>query len=164
MSLLYNTFSQVVFEGVPTFPDASRCWDVVDAHGVTIFYTAPTAIRTLMACGDAFVTKHSRRSLRILGTVGEPINPEAWRWYHEVVGNAQCAVVDTWWQTETGAHMITPLPGATPAKPGSATLPFFGVQPALLDEQGKEVEGAGAGYLVIKSPWPSMLRTIAGEL
>ena len=155
--------TQIVFEGVPTFPDAGRCWDVCDTHNVTVFYTAPTAIRTLMACGDAFVNKYNRTSLRILGTVGEPINPEAWRWYNEVVGNSNCAIVDTWWQTETGAHMITPLPGATPLKPGSATLPFFGVQPALLDDQGKEIEGAGAGYLVIKKPWPSMLRTVAGD-
>lgn len=155
--------TQVIFEGVPTYPDAGRCWDIVDTHNVTVFYTAPTALRTLMASGDEFVRKHQRTSLRILGTVGEPINPEAWRWYHEVVGNSSCAIVDTWWQTETGAHMITPLPGAIPSKPGSATLPFFGVVPAILDEQGTEVEGAGQGYLVIKKPWPSMLRTVAGD-
>ncbi|KAL4541520.1 hypothetical protein Ndes2437B_g05877 [Nannochloris sp. 'desiccata'] len=155
--------TQLIFEGVPTYPDAGRCWDVCDTHKVTLFYTAPTAIRTLMACGDSFVTKYNRTSLRVLGTVGEPINPEAWRWYNEVVGNPSCSIVDTWWQTETGAHMITPLPGATPTKPGSATLPFFGVEPALVDEQGKEIEGPGTGYLVIKKPWPSMLRTIAGD-
>ncbi|PRW59907.1 acetyl-coenzyme A chloroplastic glyoxysomal-like [Chlorella sorokiniana] len=154
---------QVLFEGVPTYPDAGRCWEVCDKYGVTLFYTAPTAIRTLMACGEQHVTKHKRTSLRILGTVGEPINPEAWRWYYEVVGNSNVSVVDTWWQTETGAHMITPLPGATPMKPGSATLPFFGVEPAILDDKGNEVEGPGQGYLVIKRPWPSMMRTVAGD-
>jgi acetyl-CoA synthetase len=155
--------SQVVFEGVPTYPTAARCWEICDKYNVSLFYTAPTAIRTLMAAGDAWVVSSARAALRVLGTVGEPINPEAWRWYSEVVGGGRCAVVDTWWQTETGAHMITPLPGAVPAKPGSATLPFFGVEPAILDEAGKEVEGEGQGYLVIKRAWPSMLRTIAGD-
>ncbi|KAL6774217.1 ACS1 [Auxenochlorella protothecoides x Auxenochlorella symbiontica] len=160
---LFNAASQVVFEGVPTYPDAGRCWDIVDKYNVSLFYTAPTAIRSLMAAGDEFVTRSKRSSLRVLGTVGEPINPEAWRWYNEVVGGGRAAIVDTWWQTETGAHMITPLPGAIPAKPGSATLPFFGVEPAILDESGKEVEGPGQGYLVVKRSWPSMLRTIAGD-
>ncbi|GAB4821780.1 hypothetical protein N2152v2_008826 [Parachlorella kessleri] len=154
---------QVLFEGVPTYPDAGRCWDVVDKYKVTLFYTAPTAIRTLMACGDQFVSKHSRKTLRVLGTVGEPINPEAWRWYYEVVGEKHVSIVDTWWQTETGGHMITGLPGCTPMKPGSASLPFFGVEPALLDDKGKEIDGPGQGYLVIKRPWPSMMRTVAGD-
>eukprot|EP00887_Chlorella_sp_A99_P006499 scaffold3.g6499.t1 len=138
---------QVVFEGVPTYPDAGRCWEVCDKYNVTLFYTAPTAIRTLMACGEDFVKKHGRKSLRILGTVGEPINPEAWRWYYEVVGDSRCAIVDTWWQTETGAHMITPLPGATPMKPGSATFPFFGVEVAILDDKGNELQGACQGIM-----------------
>jgi acetyl-CoA synthetase len=155
--------TQVVFEGVPTYPDAGRAWDIVDKYKVSIVYTAPTAIRSLMGKGDKYVTKYSRKSLRILGTVGEPINPEAWRWYYEVVGDSRCPVIDTWWQTETGAHMITPLPGATDLKPGSATLPFFGVEPAVVNEKGEEQEGACEGYLVIKRPWPSMMRGLAGD-
>ena len=155
--------TSLMFEGVPTYPDASRCWQVCDKHQVNIFYTAPTAIRALHAVGDEAVTSSSRASLRLLGTVGEPINPEAWDWYFRVVGESRCPIVDTWWQTETGAHMITPLPGATDLKPGSATRPFFGVQLALLNEQGEEVEGAGAGYLVIKASWPSQIRTVYGD-
>ncbi|WOX04289.1 acetate--CoA ligase [Microbulbifer pacificus] len=153
----------LMFEGVPTYPDASRCWQVVEKHKVNTFYTAPTAIRALMGAGDDFVTKCDRSSLRLLGTVGEPINPEAWEWYYHVVGEKRCPIVDTWWQTETGAHMITPLPGATALKPGSATRPFFGVQPALLDEKGQEIEGQGEGALVMKASWPSMIRSVYGD-
>ncbi len=160
---LANGAISLMFEGVPTYPDAGRCWEVVDKHQVNTFYTAPTAIRALMAVGDEPVTRSSRSSLKLLGTVGEPINPEAWEWYYNVVGDGRCPVVDTWWQTETGAHMITPLPGATALKPGSATKPFFGVQLGLLDEQGQEIEGAGAGYLVIKASWPSQIRTVYGD-
>jgi acetyl-CoA synthetase len=160
---LTNGAITLMFEGVPTYPTAARCWEVCDKHKVSIFYTAPTAIRALMGQGDEYVTSSSRQSLRILGTVGEPINPEAWHWYHEVVGEGRCPIVDTWWQTETGAHMLTPLPGATDLKPGSATLPFFGVAPALLDSDGKEVEGEGEGALVIKSSWPSQIRTVFGD-
>ncbi len=160
---LANGAISLMFEGVPTYPDASRCWEVCDKHQVNIFYTAPTAIRALHSLGDAPVTRTSRASLRLLGTVGEPINPEAWQWYFSVVGESRCPIVDTWWQTETGAHMITPLPGATDLKPGSATFPFFGVQLALLDEQGQEIEGEGAGYLVIKASWPSQIRTVYGD-
>ena len=158
-----NRATNVVFEGVPTWPDAGRCWEVVEKYRVKTFYTAPTAIRSLMRAGDDFVTQHDRSSLRLLGTVGEPINPEAWRWYHRVVGEGRCPIVDTWWQTETGSHMITPLPGAVATKPGSATLPFFGVEPALLTESGDEIVGPGEGYLVVKRPWPSMMRTVAGD-
>lgn len=160
---LANGAITLMFEGVPTYPDASRCWDIVDKHNVASFYTAPTALRALMGAGDDWVTKTSRQSLRILGTVGEPINPEAWEWYFNVVGEGRCPIMDTWWQTETGAHMLTPLPGATDLKPGSATLPFFGVQPALLDSDGKEIEGPGAGSLVIKASWPSQIRTVFGD-
>jgi acetyl-CoA synthetase len=160
---LANGAISLMFEGVPTYPDAGRCWEVIDKHQVNTFYTAPTAIRALHAVGDEPVTRSSRASLRLLGTVGEPINPEAWEWYYNVVGDARCPVVDTWWQTETGAHMITPLPGATDLKPGSATLPFFGVDLALLDESGAEIAGPGAGYLVIKSSWPSQIRTVYGD-
>jgi acetyl-CoA synthetase len=160
---LANGAISLMFEGVPTYPDAGRCWEVVDKHAVNTFYTAPTAIRALQAVGDEPVTRSSRMSLKLLGTVGEPINPEAWEWYYNVVGDGRCPIVDTWWQTETGAHMITPLPGATDLKPGSATRPFFGVETALLDEGGKEIEGAGAGYLVIKSSWPSQIRTVYGD-
>src|SRR5690606_8894457 len=160
---LANGATSLIFEGVPTYPDASRFWQVIDKHGVNQFYTAPTAIRALMGLGDHFVEKHSLSTLKLLGTVGEPINPEAWEWYHRVVGRGRCPVVDTWWQTETGAHMITPLPGATDLKPGSATRPFFGVQPAILDEQGREIEGPGQGVLVIKAPWPSQIRTVYGD-
>ncbi|MDO6748447.1 acetate--CoA ligase [Gilvimarinus sp. 1_MG-2023] len=160
---LTNGATTLMFEGVPTYPDASRCWQVVDKHGVNSFYTAPTAIRALMGAGDEYVTKTSRKSLRILGSVGEPINPEAWEWYHKVVGDERCPIMDTWWQTETGAHMMTPLPGATDLKPGSCTKPFFGVQPVLLDAEGNEVEGAGEGSLAIKASWPSQIRSVYGD-
>jgi acetyl-CoA synthetase len=160
---LANGATSLMFEGVPTYPDAGRCWEVVDKHQVNTFYTAPTAIRALHAVGDEPVNRSSRASLRLLGTVGEPINPEAWEWYYKVVGDSRCPIVDTWWQTETGAHMITPLPGATDLKPGSAAHPFFGVDLALLDESGKEIKGAGSGYLVIKSSWPSQIRTVYGD-
>jgi len=153
----------LMFEGVPTYPDASRCWQVCDKHNVATFYTAPTAIRALMGAGNDFVTKTSRQSLRLLGTVGEPINPEAWEWYSHVVGNDRCPIVDTWWQTETGAHMITPLPGATALKPGSATKPFFGVQLELLDNEGNVLEGATEGNLCIKASWPSQIRSVYGD-
>ncbi|MCZ6830547.1 MAG: acetate--CoA ligase, partial [Gammaproteobacteria bacterium] len=160
---LCNGAISLMFEGIPTYPDASRFWQVCDKHQVNIFYTAPTAIRALHAVGDEPVQKTSRSSLRLLGTVGEPINPEAWEWYYQTVGESRCPIVDTWWQTETGAHLITPLPGATELKPGSATHPFFGVQLALLDEEGKEIEGPGAGYLVITASWPSQIRSIYGD-
>ncbi|KAK9864775.1 hypothetical protein WJX84_003544 [Apatococcus fuscideae] len=160
---MLHAATQVIFEGVPTYPTAARIWGIVDKYQVSLLYTAPTAIRSLMAKGNEIVKKASRKSLRILGTVGEPINVEAWKWYNEVVGDGRCPIVDTWWQTETGAHMITPLPGATPLKPGSATKPFFGVVPAVLNENGKELEGPAEGYLVIKQAWPSMLRTLAGD-
>lgn len=160
---LANGAITLMFEGVPTYPDASRCWQVIDKHQVNIFYTAPTAIRALMGAGDELVTNTSRASLRLLGTVGEPINPEAWQWYYKVVGEERCPIVDTWWQTETGAHMLTPLPGATALKPGSATLPFFGVEPVILDGDGKEVEGACEGSLAIKSSWPSQIRSVYGD-
>ncbi|MDO6461975.1 acetate--CoA ligase [Granulosicoccaceae sp. 1_MG-2023] len=161
---LANGATTLMFEGIPTYPDISRFWQVVDKHQVNIFYTAPTAIRSLMGAGDEPVKKTSRASLRVLGTVGEPINPEAWEWYHNVVGEGRCPIVDTWWQTETGAHMLTPLPGAHALKPGSATAPFFGAQPVLLDDQGNEIEGNPAeGNLAMKGPWPSMMRTIFGN-
>ncbi len=153
----------IAFEGVPTYPDASRFWQVVDKHQVNIFYTAPTAIRALMREGDEPVKKTSRKSLRVLGTVGEPINPEAWEWYYRVVGEGRCPIVDTWWQTETGGHLITPLPGATPLKPGSATRPFFGVEPAILDSDGNRLEGEAEGALVMCRPWPSQMRTVYGD-
>ena len=160
---LANGATTLVFEGVPTYPDASRFWQVVDKHKVNIFYTAPTAIRALMGLGDAPVKKTDRSSLRLLGTVGEPINPEAWEWYHRVVGDDRCPIVDTWWQTETGAIMIAPIPGAIDTKPGSATLPFFGIEPALVDADGKELDGAASGNLIIKSSWPSQIRTVYGD-
>jgi acetyl-CoA synthetase len=160
---LANGAISLMFEGVPTYPDAGRCWEVIDKHQVNTFYTAPTAIRALHAMGDEPVTRSSRASLRLLGTVGEPINPEAWEWYYNVIGDSRCPIVDTWWQTETGAHMITPLPGAMALKPGSASLPFFGVDLALLTEQGDEIEGPGAGYLVIKSSWPGQIRSVYGD-
>ena len=161
---LCNGAISLMFEGVPTYPDAGRFWQVCDKHNVASFYTAPTAIRALMAVGDDPVTSTSRSSLRLLGTVGEPINPEAWDWYYRTVGDSRCPIVDTWWQTETGAHLLTPLPGATPLKPGSATNPFFGVEPVLLDDQGNEIEGNPAeGNLAIKRPWPSMMRTVYGD-
>ncbi|MGI9251420.1 MAG: acetate--CoA ligase [Pseudohongiellaceae bacterium] len=160
---LCNGAVTLMFEGVPTYPDASRFWQVVDKHKVNIFYTAPTAIRALMGGGDAMVKKTSRASLRLLGSVGEPINPEAWEWYHRVVGDSRCPIVDTWWQTETGAIMITPIPGITALKPGAATHPFFGVKPALLDADGKELEGAATGNLVLSQSWPSQIRSVFGD-
>jgi acetyl-CoA synthetase len=160
---LNNGATTLMFEGIPTYPDASRLWQVCDKHQVTTFYTAPTAIRALMREGDGPVKKTSRTSLRLLGTVGEPINPEAWEWYHKVVGDARCPIVDTWWQTETGGHLITPLPGATALKPGSATTPFFGVVPALVDNEGNMLEGAAEGNLVITRPWPAQMRTVYGD-
>ena len=153
----------LMFEGVPTFPEGDRFWQVIAKHRVNLFFTAPTAIRALHGLGDELVTRHDRSSLRIIGSVGEPINPEAWEWYHRVVGEGRCPIVDTWWQTETGGVMITPLPGAHALKPGFASFPFFGVEPALLDEQGKEIEGAGSGYLVIKRSWPAQIRTVYGD-
>jgi acetyl-CoA synthetase len=152
-----------MFEGVPNYPTASRFWHVVDKWKVNIFYTAPTAIRALMGAGDDFVKRTSRASLRLLGSVGEPINPEAWEWYHRVVGDERCPVVDTWWQTETGGIMISPLPGATRTKPGSATRPFFGIVPALVDDKGEFLEGAAAGNLVISESWPGQMRTVYGD-
>ena len=160
---LANGATTLMFEGVPTYPDASRCWQVVDKHKVNIFYTAPTAIRALMGLGDGPVTKTSRASLKLLGTVGEPINPEAWEWYYKVVGESRCPIVDTWWQTETGAIMIAPLPGAVDLKAGSATLPMFGVQPVLMDPEGNELDGATSGNLAIKASWPSQIRTVYGD-
>ena len=160
---LANGATTLMFEGVPNYPDMSRFWQVCDKHQVNIFYTAPTAIRALMQKGDDPVKATSRSSLRLLGSVGEPINPEAWEWYYHVVGDSRCPIVDTWWQTETGGILITPLPGATALKPGSATRPFFGVVPALLDNDGNEIEGAGEGNLVIKQPWPGQMRTVYGD-
>ena len=160
---LCNGATTVMFEGIPTYPDASRFWQVIDKHQVNQFYTAPTALRALMGAGDDFVKSTSRSSLKLLGSVGEPINPEAWEWYYRVIGESRCPIVDTWWQTETGGIMLTPLPGAIDLKPGSATLPFFGVQPAVVDADGKELEGACEGNLVIKSSWPGQIRTIYGD-
>lgn len=160
---LANGATTVMFEGVPTYPDGGRCWEVIDKHQINTFFTAPTAIRALHALGDDFVTRYSRKSLRIIGSVGEPINPEAWEWYHRVVGDSRCPIVDSWWQTETGAMMITPMPSAHAMKPGYASFPYFGVEPALLDEQGNEIEGEGAGYLVIKRSWPGQIRTVYGD-
>jgi len=153
----------LMFEGVPTYPQADRFWAVIAKHQVNLFFTAPTAIRALLSLGDTWVTSQDRSSLRIIGSVGEPINPEAWEWYHRVVGESRCPIVDTWWQTETGGVMITPLPGAHALKPGFASYPFFGVEPALLDESGAEIAGAGAGYLVIKRSWPAQIRTVFGD-
>jgi len=161
---LANGAISVMFEGIPNYPDMSRFWQVIDKHGVSIFYTAPTAIRSLMRAGEEPVKATSRKSLRILGSVGEPINPEAWEWYYRVVGDERCPIVDTWWQTETGGHLITPLPGATPLKPGSATKPFFGVVPALVDPgNGALIEGEGEGALVLTRPWPAQMRTVFGD-
>ena len=160
---LANGATALVFEGVPTWPDMSRFWQVIDRHQVTTFYTAPTAIRALMREGDAPVQSTSRASLRLLGTVGEPINPEAWRWYYEIVGEGRCPVVDTWWQTETGGILISPLPGAIDAKPGSATRPFFGVQPAIVDVEGRVLEGEAEGNLVLLDSWPGQMRTVYGD-
>ncbi|MDR1076709.1 MAG: acetate--CoA ligase [Xanthomonadaceae bacterium] len=160
---LANGATSLVFEGVPNYPDIARFWKVIDKHQVTIFYTAPTAIRALMREGDAPVKKTSRRSLRLLGSVGEPINPEAWRWYYEVVGDSRCPIVDTWWQTETGGILIAPLPGAVDLKPGSATLPFFGIRPALVDAGGEVLRGAVEGNLIIQDAWPGQMRSVYGD-
>ncbi len=158
--ILQNGVTQVMYEGAPNHPDEGRFWDIIEKHKVTIFYTAPTAIRAFMKWGDQWVEKHDLSTLRLLGTVGEPINPEAWMWYHKKIGSEKCPIVDTWWQTETGGHMLTPMPGATPTKPGCATLPFFGIEPVILTEEGDEVD---AGILAIKKPWPGMLRGIYGD-
>ncbi|KAM3245191.1 hypothetical protein ACQJBY_056488 [Aegilops geniculata] len=147
----------------PNYPDAGRCWDIVDKYKVSIFYTAPTLVRSLMRDGNEYVTRYSRKSLRVLGSVGEPINPSAWRWFYNVVGDSKCPISDTWWQTETGGFMMTPLPGAWPQKPGSATFPFFGVQPVIVDEKGQEIEGECSGYLCIKKSWPGAFRTLYGD-
>ncbi len=162
---LANGATSVMFEGIPTYPDVSRFWQVCDKHDVSIFYTAPTAIRSLMSAGDEPVKKTKRSKLRLLGTVGEPINPEAWEWYYNVVGDGRCPIVDTWWQTETGGHLITPLPGAHALKPGAASRPFLGVQPVLLDDEGNEIsdEGEASGNLAMKFPWPGMMRTVYGD-
>jgi len=160
---LCNGATTLMFEGIPTHPNPGRFWEVVDRHRVNILYTAPTAIRALMAQGDAWVQKSRRASLRVLGTVGEPINPEAWEWYYRIVGDGRCPIVDTWWQTETGGILISPLPGATALKPGSATLPFFGVVPAIVDERGQVLEGPADGMLVITRPWPGQMRTVYGD-
>ena len=160
---LANGATTLIFEGVPNYPDSSRFWQVIDKHQVNTFYTAPTALRALMRDGEGPVQKTSRASLRLLGSVGEPINPEAWEWYYHVVGEMRCPIVDTWWQTETGGIMLTPLPGATLLKPGSATRPFFGVQPVLLDDKGVEIDGAGSGVLAIKASWPGQIRSVYGD-
>ncbi|KAM0058467.1 putative acetate--CoA ligase [Helianthus debilis subsp. tardiflorus] len=160
---LLNGATVVVYEGVPNYPDSGRCWEIVDKYKVTIFYTAPTLVRSLMRDGNEYVTRYSRKSLRVLGSVGEPINPSAWRWFYNVVGDSRCPISDTWWQTETGGFMITPLPGAWPQKPGSATFPFFGVQPVIVDEKGNEIDGECSGYLCVKSSWPGAFRTLYGD-
>ncbi|MBT8045053.1 MAG: acetate--CoA ligase [Verrucomicrobiae bacterium] len=160
---MLNGVTQVMYEGAPNFPDFSRFWQIVEDYGVTIFYTAPTAIRAFIKAGDALVDKHDLSSLRLLGTVGEPINPEAWMWYYNKIGGGRCPIVDTWWQTETGAIMISPMPGCTPIKPGTATMPFFGVDAVILDETGVECKANEGGRLVIRKPWPGMLRTIYGD-
>ena len=160
---LSNGATTLMFEGVPTYPTASRCWEICDKYDISIFYTAPTAIRALMAQGDEPVLKTKRNSLRILGTVGEPINPEAWDWYYRIIGQSKCDIIDTWWQTETGSVLISPIAGITPTKPGSATLPFFGVKPALYDETGKTLDGPNSGNLVIERSWPSQIRSIYGD-
>ncbi len=160
---LINGATTLMFEGIPTYPKPSRFWEIVDKHKVNIFYTAPTAIRALMSLGNKPLESTSRESLKVLGTVGEPINPEAWEWYYNEVGKGKCPIVDTWWQTETGSIMIAPLAGCTPQKPGSATKPFFGIDPAILDSKGKEIKGEGEGSLVIKNSWPSQIRTVFGD-
>jgi acetyl-CoA synthetase len=160
---LSNGATTLVFEGVPSYPDASRFWQVIDKHKVNIFYTAPTALRALMREGDAMVKKTSRKSLKLLGSVGEPINPEAWVWYHRVVGDSRCPIVDTWWQTETGGILISPQPGAVDLKPGSATKPFYGIKPAVVDEKGNELNGACEGRLCMSDSWPGQMRTIYGD-
>jgi acetyl-CoA synthetase len=160
---LSNGATTLIFEGVPNYPDPSRFWQVVDKHNVRIFYTAPTAIRALMREGEEYVRRTSRRSLRILGSVGEPINPEAWLWYYDHVGEQRCPIVDTWWQTETGGILITPIPGATPLKPGSATRPFFGIEPVIVDNDHNVINGPGEGNLCIARAWPGMMRTVFGD-
>jgi acetyl-CoA synthetase len=160
---LANGATTVMFDGVPNYPDFSRFWQVIDKHKVTLFYTAPTAIRALMREGEAPVKKCSRASLRVLATVGEPINPEAWEWYYHVIGDARCPIADTWWQTETGGILIAPLPGAIDAKPGSATKPFFGVKPAIVDTNGVQLEGPAEGNLILTDSWPGQMRTIYGD-
>lgn len=160
---LLNTATSVLFEGTPFYPDHRRCWQIISEHRVSKFYTAPTAIRSLMKFGDEQVSGLDLSCLKVLGTVGEPINPEAWVWYHKVVGQGRCSIADTYWQTETGGHILTPLPGATPAKPGAACFPFFGVVPHILDEEGKVVEGEGEGYIVFSKPWPGIMRTVYGD-
>ena len=160
---LSNCATSVIFEGVPTYPSPSRCWEICDKHQVNIFYTAPTAIRALMAQGDKPVKDTSRKSLKLLGTVGEPINPEAWDWYYKIVGESRCQIIDTWWQTETGSVLISPIAGITPVKPGSATFPFFGVKPGLMNDEGNLIEGEGSGNLVIQNSWPSQIRTVYGD-
>jgi acetyl-CoA synthetase len=161
---MLNCATQIIFEGIPTHPTPYRFWDLVEKHRVTQFYTAPTVIRSLMSVGnDAEVKARDMSSLRVLGSVGEPINPDPWRWYHSVVGGGRCPIVDTWWQTETGGHMITPMPFCTPLAAGSATLPFFGVQPVVLDADGNELSGVCSGILAIKTPWPGMMRTLMGD-
>ncbi|MCF7761461.1 MAG: AMP-binding protein, partial [Cephaloticoccus sp.] len=161
--LLANGATVFMYEGAPNEPGPDRFWRMIDRHGITIFYTAPTAIRAFMRWGDNYVLSHNLRSLRLLGSVGEPINPEAWMWYHRMIGKKRCPIVDTWWQTETGSIMITPLPGITGCKPGSATHPFFGVVPKVVDENGVEVPKGSGGKLIIEKPWPSMLRTLWGD-
>ena len=160
---LSNCATSLMFEGIPTYPSPSRLWEICDKHQISIFYTAPTALRALMAQGDDHVLKTNRESLRILGTVGEPINPEAWEWYFKVIGNEDCHIIDTWWQTETGSVLISPIAGITPVKPGSATLPFFGVKPELVDENGNILEGAQSGNLIITQSWPSQIRSVYGD-
>ena len=161
---LSNGITTVMFEGVPTYPTSSRCWEICDKYNISVFYTAPTAIRALMSKGNDPVLKTKRNDLRVLGTVGEPINPEAWDWYYKIVGNGTCDVIDTWWQTETGSVLISPISGITSAKPGSATLPFFGVKPAIYDDEGNSLEGATSGNLVIQSSWPSQIRSVYGAV
>ena len=160
---LANGATVVMYEGAPNWPEPDRFWRIIEEYRVNILYTAPTAIRAFIRWGDDWVAKHDLSSLRLLGTVGEPINPEAWMWYYKTIGGGRCPIVDTWWQTETGSIMIMPLPGATPTKPGSATLPFFGVDPAVVDQNGQEVGPNIGGKLIIRRPWPSMLRTIYGD-
>jgi len=160
---LANGATSIMFEGVPSYPAYDRFWDVCEKHKVNIFYTAPTAIRAIAKEGDDWVKKHDLSSIRILGSVGEPLNPEAWRWYYDMIGRGECTIVDTWWQTETGGILITPLPGAIDIKPAKATVPFFGVEPALLDDDGKELEGVARGNLVIKRPWPGQMRGVWGD-
>jgi acetyl-CoA synthetase len=160
---LANGATTLMFEGVPNFPDPSRFWQVVDKHNVGVFYTAPTALRALMREGEDWIRRTSRRSLRILGTVGEPINPDVWLWYYDHVGEQRCPIVDTWWQTETGGILITPIPGATPLKPGSATRPFFGIEPVIVDNDGKRIDGPGEGNLCLARAWPGMMRSVFGD-